>query len=366
MTVNVNYPGVYISESDRSGVFVSQGNIIIPLFISFGSRYPSNKGILCFDNRQELDNYGVHYGYAYYNSLSAWFDAGGGKCYLAQTGDIETAVQKYDEINLIVSAGFAGYQSYNHDMDSQAAVITAVDNLAASGKPVFALLDGPQRVITSSDSAEVIMKDFSATPHAAVFYPWCRSDSVEFLAPSIVVALAIVKNDSIRGVWKAPCNIAINGITSIYSVTDELQGKFNQGKVLNMLRTFPDTGTVLWGARTLEDSDNWRYIPVRRLFNMVDTDIKKLLRKLISEPNSQPTWQRAKSIVDNYLHRLWQQGALVGNTPEYAWFTAIGKDTTMTDDDIYQGKLVIKIGLAAVRPAEFIILQVSQDISQYI
>lgn len=372
MALDVTYPGVYVSEQETNTISIQNDKTIVPLFIHRGYSKPADsqgnaeKGILCFNSLQELDDrYGVNRAFAYYWALYSWFKLGGGKCYLALINDIEKAVQQYDEINLIVAAGYAGIPDFNiDDMISQAKFISATTNLAASGKPVFALLDGPRKKITSPDSPKDIMKDFSPTPHAAVFYPWCQFDFVRQLAPSVVAALAIAKTDSTRGVWKAPCNVPVSGITPNYRVTDNLQGQFNQGMALNMIRTFPETGTVLWGARTLDDSDNWCYIPVRRLFDMVENNIKSALNKLVFEPNNQPTWQRAKAAVDNYLHRLWQQGALMGNKPEEAWFIEIGKDITMTDDDINLGKMIMKIGLAAVRPAEFIILQFSQDISQ--
>jgi len=182
--------------------------------------------------------------------------------------------------------------------------------------------------------------------------------------PSAIAAAAIAQTDRERGVWKAPANQTVNGITPMFAVSDDFQGQYNNDKALNMIRTFPSLGTVVWGARTLEDNDNWRYIPVRRLFNAVERDIQKNLNKLVFEPNSQPTWQRVRAAIDSYLHNLWQQGALAGNTPTDAWFVQVGKGLTMTEDEINQGKMIIKIGLAAVRPAEFIILQFSQDIVQ--
>ncbi|WP_311316596.1 MULTISPECIES: phage tail sheath C-terminal domain-containing protein [unclassified Enterobacter] len=234
-----------------------------------------------------------------------------------------------------------------------------------TGKQLFVLLDGPGTKIAADVDPSATMSKYPASPYAAAFYPWAMSDWATIpVAPSVVAVVAIALTDRTRGVWKAPANVVINGITPQYPVTDDLQGQFNQGKALNMIRTFPNVGTVVWGARTLDDSDNWRYIPVRRLFNMVERDIQKALNKLIFEPNSQPTWQRVKAAVNNYLHALWKQGALVGNKEEEAWFVEIGKGITMTEDDINQGKMIIKIGLAAVRPAEFIILQLSQDIAQ--
>ncbi|WP_439412921.1 phage tail sheath family protein [Enterobacter ludwigii] len=376
MTVNVSYPGVYLSELKDSDVAINSSEGIVPLFVSFGAKYPANPGVLCFNNLQEVDaQNGVKTNNIYYHSLYSWFKLGGGRCYLARTDAIKSAVQRYDEINLIVAAGYAGetqkYFNSQSVLDDQSPIINAVNELADSGKTYFLLLDGKQNKMEVDDSLEKIIPGICVTPHAAVFYPWCQLDYpfpdgklFPVLAPSVVAALAIAKTDRTRGVWKAPCNVPVSGFTPNFPVSDAFQEHFNNNMAINMIRTFPETGTVLWGARTLEDSENWRYIPVRRLFNKVETDIKTSLSKLVFEPNSQPTWQRVKAAVDNYLYELWQQGALVGNKQEDAWFTEIGKDITMTEDEIKQGKMVIKIGLAAVRPAEFIILQFSQDVSQ--
>jgi uncharacterized protein len=376
MALEVTYPGVYVSESSEGDLSIAEGDAVVPLILQkYVWHYPNGPDIICLNNLQDLYDLtkgsgdapppGHDWDHMYYRSIYAWFALGGGKCYTCCEGFIDKAVQQYDDINLIVEGG-----KYNGDLD-KSSIVTAVEKLVGSGRPIFALLDGPKSKITSSDSSTEIIK-CPPTSHAAIFYPWCLagcfknvvSASQEPLAPSIVAAIAIAKTDSTRGVWKAPCNVPVSNVTPYYPVSDDLQGKFNQGMALNMIRAFPDTGTILWGARTLEDSDNWRYIPVRRLFNMVEKDIKSSLNKLVFEPNSQPTWQRAKSAVDNYLHRLWQKGALVGNKAEEAYFVQIGKNVTMTQDDITQGKMIMKIGLAAVRPAEFIILQFSQDISQ--
>ncbi len=133
---------------------------------------------------------------------------------------------------------------------------------------------------------------------------------------------------------------------------------------INAIRHFTGKGTLIWGARTLDQTDNWRYIPVRRLFNTAERDIKRAMRFAVFEPNSQPTWKRVQTAIDNYLYQLWQQGALAGNKPQEAYFVQIGKDITMSEDDIQQGKMIVKVGMAAVRPAEFIILQFSQYVAQ--
>jgi phage tail sheath protein FI len=171
-------------------------------------------------------------------------------------------------------------------------------------------------------------------------------------------------SDRNRGVWKAPANIALPaGYQPSQPVTDDLQAQYNSGKAINMIRKLDNRGILVWGARTLEDSDNWRYISVRRLFNSAERDIRKAMASMIFEPNNALTWEKVRTAIANYLHSLWRQGALAGTTEQQACFVKIGKDITMTDDDIAQGKMIVEVGMAAVRPAEFIILQFTQDVA---
>ncbi|RAX13261.1 phage tail sheath family protein [Photorhabdus bodei] len=181
---------------------------------------------------------------------------------------------------------------------------------------------------------------------------------------SAVMAGVYCATDASRGVWKAPANVVLSGISDVTErLNDDEQGTMNQ-QGINAIRYFNHRGFVVWGARTLQNDDNWRYIPVRRLFNSAERDIKQAMQSAVFEPNSQPTWERVKSAIDNYLYSLWQQGALAGNKPQEAYFVQIGKGITMSDDDIKQGKMIVKVGMAAVRPTEFIILQFSQHVAQ--
>ncbi|TDB53527.1 phage tail sheath family protein [Photorhabdus luminescens] len=187
---------------------------------------------------------------------------------------------------------------------------------------------------------------------------------VGIVSTSAVIAGVYCATDANRGIWKAPANVVLNGISDVTKrITDDEQGTISQDGI-NAIRYFNNRGFVVWGARTLKDDDNWRYIPVRRLFNSAERDIRRTMQFAIFEPNSQPTWERVRSAIENYLYQLWQQGALTGNKPQEAYFVQIGKDITMSDNDIKQGKMIIKVGIAAVRPAEFIILQFSQNVAQ--
>ena len=123
---------------------------------------------------------------------------------------------------------------------------------------------------------------------------------------------------------------------------------------------------MVWGARTLAAATgdtSWRYIPVRRLFNSAERDIKKTMQTMVFEPNSQPTWEKVRSAIENYLYHLWTQGAFAGATAKDAYFVQIGLNVTMTQDQINQGQMIATVGMAAVRPAEFIILQFTQNMA---
>ncbi|MEO5642805.1 MAG: phage tail sheath C-terminal domain-containing protein [Bacteroidia bacterium] len=183
------------------------------------------------------------------------------------------------------------------------------------------------------------------------------------LGPSATMAGIYAAVDNARGVWKAPANVSVaNIIGPNFLVTEKQQGDLNidatSGKSINVIRTFTGRGTLVWGARTLEGNSNeWRYVPVRRLFIMVEESAKKASEFVVFEPNDKSTWLRVKGMISNFLTDLWKQGALAGEKPEQAFFVRVGLGETMTAQDILEGKMIVSIGLAAVRPAEFIVLQ---------
>jgi len=137
----------------------------------------------------------------------------------------------------------------------------------------------------------------------------------------------------------------------------------NSGKSINAIRAFSGRGTLIWGARTLAGNDNeWRYIPVRRFVNMVEESVSKSSAWVVFEPNDANTWARVRAMVEVYLVEKWRDGALAGATPESAFFVRCGLGETMSSSDLQQGILNIEIGLAVVRPAEFIILKVTRQL----
>jgi Phage tail sheath protein FI len=131
------------------------------------------------------------------------------------------------------------------------------------------------------------------------------------------------------------------------------------GKSINVIRSFTGRGpAIVWGARTLAGNDNeWRYISVRRFFNMVEESTKNATEQFVFEPNDINTWVRVKSMISNYLTQQWKAGALQGASTKEAFFVHVGLDETMTYQDILEGRMIVEIGMAVVRPAEFIILR---------
>ncbi|TPN83956.1 phage tail sheath family protein [Aquimarina algicola] len=183
-------------------------------------------------------------------------------------------------------------------------------------------------------------------------------------SPGVVGLYASV--DASRGVWKAPANVSMDFVIQPkMRVTDQQQEDLNvdvnAGKSVNVIRSFAGRGpAILWGARTLAGNSNeWRYVPVRRFFNMVEESVKKATLQFVFEPNDLNTWTRVKSMIDNFLVQQWRAGALMGTTPEQAFYVKVGLNETMNEVDVWEGRMIVEIGMAVVRPAEFIILRFS-------
>ena len=185
------------------------------------------------------------------------------------------------------------------------------------------------------------------------------------LPPGCAMAGIYAKVDADRGVWKAPANVPVSAVNELtLKISANYQELLNvdpsTGKSINAIRYFAGKGILVWGSRTLAGNDNeWRYVPVRRFCNMVEESVEKSSSWVVFEPNDAATWTKVKSMIESYLILLWRQGALAGSKPEDAFFVKVGLGATMTPLDILEGRMYIEIGVAVVRPAEFIILKIS-------
>ena len=190
------------------------------------------------------------------------------------------------------------------------------------------------------------------------------------MPPSSAIAGVYARVDRDRGVWKAPANVGLNYvIRPSVKITNDMQDGLNvdagSGKSINAIRSFTGKGTLVWGARTLAGNDNeWRYVSVRRFFNMVEESGKKATAQFVFEPNDANTWVKVRAMIENFLILQWRAGALAGAKPDDAFYVRVGLGQTMTAEDILNGYMHIEIGLAVVRPAEFIVLKFSHKLQQ--
>lgn len=193
---------------------------------------------------------------------------------------------------------------------------------------------------------------------------------MNIIPPSGAMAGIYALTDNDRGVWKAPANVSVSSVTApTINISHEQQLNLNvdalTGKSINIIRPFPSIGTLVWGARTLDgNSQDWRYINVRRTLIMIEQSLKLATRAFVFEPNNNNTWVVITSMFNNFLKSLWMQGALAGAAPEQAFEVQLGLGTTMTPTDILDGIMRISVKLAIVRPAEFIVITFQQQQQQ--
>ena len=203
--------------------------------------------------------------------------------------------------------------------------------------------------------------------YAALYYPWIQvanpnpgtNGTSMFIPPSGHLAGIWARSDTERGVHKAPANEVIRGVLGLQNnITKSEQDSLNPVGV-NCIRAFPGRGIRVWGARTLSSDPSWRYINVRRLFNFVEESIMLGTQWVVFEPNDQALWQRVRRTINGFLTRVWRDGALFGTTPEDAFYVKCDAENNPPETrDV--GQLIVEIGIAPVKPAEFVIFRISQ------
>jgi len=198
---------------------------------------------------------------------------------------------------------------------------------------------------------------------AALYYPWAVVDGPDgrplAVPPSGHIAGVYARTDRVRGVHKAPANEGVLGILKIASDVTRGEQEVLNPLGVNCVRSFPGRGTLIWGARTLSNDPAWRYINVRRLFNYVERSIERGLQWVVFEPNDPGLWARVKRDVSAFLTGCWRDGMLFGRAPDQAFYVKCDEDLN-PEDSIARGLLVVEIGLAPVKPAEFVVFRFKQ------
>jgi phage tail sheath protein FI len=206
------------------------------------------------------------------------------------------------------------------------------------------------------------------TSYAAFYYPWVYVSDPQTGARTRVppggYALGVyARTDSQRGVFKAPANEIARGVIDLeFEIDDNRQGVLNPRGV-NAIRKFPSRGIRIWGARTLTSNALWKYVSVRRLFIFLERSIYEGTQWVVFEPNDDRLWARVKDTIRLFLRSQWREGALFGRTEDEAFFITCDR-TTMSQDDILNGRLICEIGIAPVRPAEFVIFRIFQQTAE--
>ncbi|MCA1692277.1 MAG: phage tail sheath subtilisin-like domain-containing protein [Actinobacteria bacterium] len=253
------------------------------------------------------------------------------------------------------------------DLDMWKAVQLALINHCEGEANRMAILDAPPGLGPQD------MRDWRAnvagydSMFAAMYYPWIKvanpvatnGDRIISVPPSGHMAGVWARTDETRGVWKAPANETVRGALDVETpMTKAEQGLLNPIGV-NCIRGFGTRGIRIWGARTLSSNPSWNYLNVRRLFNMVETTIMDGTQWVVFEPNDLALWQKVKRTLNAYLTGLWREGALFGATPDEAFFVKCDAENN-PPDSIDLGRLIVEVGIAPVKPAEFVIFRISQ------
>jgi phage tail sheath protein FI len=281
------------------------------------------------------------------------------------------ALRGTPDVNLLSLPELASYEK----TEDALTVISAAQRLCEERR-MFLLVDAPATWV-SVDSARAGLAAFDAVRgnHAGLYFPHLQltdplTGRLRAFPPSGAVAGVIARTDSERGVWKAPAGTGAQlvGVHSLtVDLTDRETGLLNPLGV-NCLRTFPLTGPLVWGARTLEGSDAlesaWKYVPVRRLALHVEESLQRGLQWVVFEPNDESLWQQIRLSASSYLHTLFRQGAFKGSTPREAYFVKCDSETT-TDEDVANGVVNVLVGIAPVRPAEFVVVKIQQTSGQF-
>ncbi|MCZ1000805.1 phage tail sheath subtilisin-like domain-containing protein [Streptomyces mirabilis] len=302
------------------------------------------------------------------DAVCGWFENGGGPCWIAGTGQggplagYQAALAALDStLTIVVTPDLWEAQ------DDGAVIAKTVARHCADARNRMALLHTAQEAEPTEVPA-LLGLDEEEAQFTTVYYPWLNVHGVDgggemAVPPSGHVAGVWARTDTGRGVHKAPANTAVLQATGLQrNLTDDEQADLNSVGV-NCLRSFPGQGLLVWGARTLAVGGDWTYLHIRRLANYLQSSIADSLRWVVFEPNDDNLRAAVHASVTTFLTRQWQAGALQGKSAAEAFYV-VCDETNNTSDDIAAGVFVVDVGFAAIRPAEFIFMRITQQLAE--
>ena len=386
-----NAPGVYVNEVAGGARPIQAVGTSTAAFVGEApnASAPTDRAIACNNWSQFVATYtsgdkptSTDLSHAVYG----FFLNGGSRCYVAAVGrgkplngsgrkraglDLLEAI---DEVAIVAAPGYADAASHDallshcEKMGDRVAILDSVANAddiaklteVAKAKSGAAGGEGAKPE-TAGLRPRQSQGGYGAFyyPHITVRDPFDGANTVD-VAPSGHIAGIWARSDATRGVHKAPANETIRGALDVtHTLTRQEQAVLNPAGV-NVIRFFQQQGVVVWGARTVDDaSSEWRYLSVRRLFNMIEESIANSTRWIVFEPNDQTLWKSIRRDINAFLTRVWRDGALMGNMPEEAFFVKCDAETNPPEVRD-AGRVVTKIGIAVVKPAEFVIFEIGQ------
>ena len=392
-------PGVYVEEVDRGSKPIEAVGTNTVGFLGESMMGPVNQAVLVTNWTQYVKTFGDFTQSTFLShAVYGFFNNGGSRCYVVNVGapanldlspaDTKAAAEKaaavkadgtpttgtkvdndaryigkdngpgartglkcfeeIDEISLVAAPGIIS-----------AAVQDALLTHCENRKDRFAILDSPEVVQGGVDK----LPRPRDSKYGGYYFPWIQVYDPErgnvYIPPSGHVAGVYARTDNERGVHKAPANEIVRGALGLrYQVSRGEQDILNP-RGINCIRLMQGNGIRIWGARTLSSDPSWRYINVRRLFIMVETSIERATQWVVFEPNDFRLWKRVVRTIASFLTLVWRQGALMGETPEKAFFVKCDEETN-PPEVIDVGQLIVEVGLAPVKPAEFVIFRIGQ------
>ena len=392
-------PGVYVEEVDRGSKPIEAVGTNTVGFLGESMMGPVNQSVLVTNWTQYVKTFGDFTQSTFMShAVYGFFNNGGSRCYVVNVGapanldlspaDTKAAAEKaaavkaegspstgtkvdndaryigkdngpgartglkcfeeIDEISIVSAPGV-----------TSAAVQDALLTHCENRKDRFAILDSPEVVQGGVDK----LPRPRDSKYGGYYFPWIQVYDPErgnvYIPPSGHVAGVYARTDNERGVHKAPANEIVRGALGLrYQVSRGEQDILNP-RGINCIRLMQGNGIRIWGARTLSSDPSWRYINVRRLFIMVETSIERATQWVVFEPNDFRLWKRVVRTIASFLTLVWRQGALMGETPEKAFFVKCDEETN-PPEVIDVGQLIVEVGLAPVKPAEFVIFRIGQ------
>jgi phage tail sheath protein FI len=338
-------PGVYVEEVSYRAKSIDGVETSTAGFVGAAEMGPVNEPFLVRSTAELEETYGDRCHLV--GAGRAFFEQGGRKLFAQRiegTDDAARGLQALERIREISIVAAPGLR----------AVDLLVDHAERCNR--FAVLD-PTRGQSIDDA--IALRRRIDSGHAAIYYPWVRTAAGTDVPPSGYVAGLYARIDAERGVWHAPAGESLVGAAGLERELTENEVATLAASDVNPVRVLPNRGIVVWGARTTSTDPEWKYVSVRRYVTFLEHSIDRGTQWTVFEPNAEPLWADVRTTIEAFLLGQFRAGGFQGRTPDEAFFVKCDR-TTMTQDDIDQGLLVCLVGVAVVRPAEFVIFRIGR------